>query len=114
MNQEGLARGIVVGMLTVVLITSGAAVWNRQQVSSMVQLHAALPENGGWSTNILYTQVGEPLNLQMVSDDVVHGFAVGRQVGPDITLYPGIPTSTTLSFDQPGTYTFYCTRWCGP
>jgi mono/diheme cytochrome c family protein len=27
---------------------------------------------------------------------------------------PGQVVETTLTFDQPGTYTFYCTRWCGP
>jgi mono/diheme cytochrome c family protein len=26
---------------------------------------------------------------------------------------PGKVTDVTLIFDEPGTYTFYCTRWCG-
>ena len=26
---------------------------------------------------------------------------------------PGKVTDVTLTFDKPGTYTFYCTRWCG-
>jgi cytochrome c oxidase subunit 2 len=116
MNQEWLARGTVAVMLAAVVIVTVAGVWDMdgQQYPSTVQLHAALPEYGGWSTDILYAKVGEPLHLQMVSDDVVHGFGVGRKEWADIELYPGIPTFTTLSFDQPGTYTFYCTRWCGP
>jgi mono/diheme cytochrome c family protein len=27
---------------------------------------------------------------------------------------PGEMTEVTLRLDKPGTYTFYCTRWCGP
>jgi hypothetical protein len=27
---------------------------------------------------------------------------------------PGQVTETTLTFDRPGTHTYYCTRWCGP
>jgi mono/diheme cytochrome c family protein len=28
-------------------------------------------------------------------------------------IEPGKVTDVTLNFDTPGTYTFYCTRWCG-
>ncbi len=27
---------------------------------------------------------------------------------------PGVITELEMVFDRPGTYTFYCTRWCGP
>ena len=81
------------GCWLLVLIASGTAVWDRQQGSSRVQLHAAMPENGGWSTDILYAQVGEPLNLQMVSDDVVHGFA-GRATGRP--RYPTLSRDTRI------------------
>jgi len=30
-----------------------------------------------------------------------------------VDVLPGKPTEVTLTFDEPGTYTFYCTRWCG-
>jgi hypothetical protein len=29
-------------------------------------------------------------------------------------LRPGEVSEVTLTFDHPGTYTFYCDRWCGP
>ena len=85
-----------------------------------VILRAAMPESGGWQPGHLSARVGEPLQLRLTSDDVVHGFAVG--VGPDgqkhesseVEVRPGEVTALTLTFDQPGTYTYTCTRWCGP
>ena len=73
-----------------------------------------MPENGGWSQDNFTVAVGQALNLKIVSDDVVHGFAIGQQTEPDIELMPGVIQNVSLSFDQPGTYIFYCTRWCGP
>ncbi len=31
-----------------------------------------------------------------------------------IDLKPGEWVNLNLTFDRPGTYIFYCTRWCGP
>jgi mono/diheme cytochrome c family protein len=44
---------------------------------------------------------------------VVHGFAVGQLDAPTVDLPPGQVVDTTLTLAQPGTYTYYCTRWCG-
>jgi len=65
-----------------------------------------MPEN-------LTARVGEPLNLRLISDDVVHSFAIGQSEREPIDVLPGVANEVTLIFDQPGTYTFYCTRWCG-
>ena len=76
-------------------------------------IHARMPESGSWSVDSLHAAVGEPLHLRFVSDDVVHGFAVGKLDAPAVDILPGKITDLTLLFDSPGTYTFYCTRWCG-
>lgn len=78
-----------------------------------VVLHARMPENGGWSEETLHARVGEPLRLRMTSDDVLHSFAIGQTDDPAIDLLPGEWVETSLVFDRPGRYTFYCTRWCG-
>jgi mono/diheme cytochrome c family protein len=72
-----------------------------------------MPENGGWSQDVIYGAVNEPMRLRLISDDVVHGFAVGQSDHREVEIYPGKISEVELLFDHPGEYTFYCTRWCG-
>jgi len=76
-------------------------------------VHARMAENGGWNPNIIKAEAGKPLHLKLTSDDVVHGFAVGQMDLQSVDIMPGKVTDTILTFDKPGIYTFYCTRWCG-
>lgn len=76
-------------------------------------IHAQVAENGGWSPDVIHANAGEPLHLQLTSDDVVHGFAVGQMDMDAVDVMPGKVTDLTLTFDKPGVYTFFCTRWCG-
>lgn len=80
----------------------------------VVSVHGRMSEDGGWTPDTIRAEVGRPLKLRLMSDDVVHGFGMGHSEAPPIDLDPGRPVETTLTFDQPGTYVFYCTRWCGP
>jgi mono/diheme cytochrome c family protein/plastocyanin len=77
------------------------------------ELHARMPENGGWSLESITAEVGQPIRLRMTSDDVLHSFAIGQSDSAPVDLVPGKWVETTLVFDKPGRYTFYCTRWCG-
>jgi hypothetical protein len=72
-----------------------------------------MAEDGGWAPDVLAARVGEPLELRLTSDDVIHGFAVGRHDSPEVEVVPGKWSATSLLFDKPGTYVYYCTRWCG-
>jgi mono/diheme cytochrome c family protein/plastocyanin len=76
-------------------------------------IHASMAESGGWSPGVLQAKVGEPLHLKFTSDDVMHGFAVGQMEMTPVDIEPGKVSETTLTFDKPGIYTFFCTRWCG-
>jgi len=82
--------------------------------SGVIEMHGQVAENGGWTPSNLTAQAGQPLNLRLTSDDVVHGFAVGQSSMPAIDVLPSKWTTATLMFERPGRYTFYCTRWCGP
>ena len=85
--------------------------WNRTPL-----IHARMADDGGWSPEVIYAEVGEPLHLRMTSDDVAHGFAVGQmdaQSTQAVDIEPGKISEVTLTFDKPGIYTFFCTRWCG-
>lgn len=76
-------------------------------------VHARMADTGGWNPDVIQAEVGKPLHLGLTSDDVVHGFAVGQMNLEAVDVEPGKVTEVTLSFAKPGTYTFYCTRWCG-
>ncbi len=103
-------------LLFVIVLVIGvplAAVLARSN-SDTIEIHAQMADNGGWTPSDLKAQVGQPLHLRLTSDDVMHGFAVGQSDAPALDVLPGQWTTTTLVFNQPGKYTFYCTRWCGP
>ena len=103
-------------LLARILITAGIILavgaplffWTRTPL-----IHARMAENGGWSPDVLQAEVGKPLHLRLTSDDVVHGFAVGQMDVDAVDVEPGKVTDVTLTFDKPGIYTFFCTRWCG-
>ena len=76
-------------------------------------IHVNMAEDGGWNPDTIKAEVGKPLHLRLTSDDVVHGFAVGQMDLEAVDVMPGKVTNFTLTFDKTGTYTFYCTRWCG-
>ncbi|MDF1515598.1 MAG: c-type cytochrome [Anaerolineae bacterium] len=116
MKTERLAYIILITAMISIIFFSVAG-YLRQTAhrdSSPIQLQAAMPENGGWSIDHMTVEIGEPLQLHLTSQDVIHGFAVGQITMDDIELYPGQPVTTSITFNTPGTYTFYCTRWCGP
>jgi len=111
MKQERWARFIVL----ILAVSAGIAAlayrfWGNPGI---IEVRAAMPENGGWLTPNLNGQVAEPLNLRLISNDVVHSFALGQSDFEPVGVLPGKPVDITLTFDKPGTYTFYCTRWCG-
>ena len=76
-------------------------------------LHARMAENGGWTPQTIYAHAGQPVHLRITSDDVMHSFAIGRSDQPAVDIEPGKVTELSLTFERPGIYTFYCTRWCG-
>ncbi len=97
--------GVVLGLPLAVLL----ARW----VRPATELHARIAEAGGWTPADLTVPVGQPLRLRLTSDDVTHGFAIGQSDLPALDVEPGKVIETTLTFDRPGKYVFYCTRWCG-
>ena len=109
--NERLARIFVTVLLLGGSLAVGISWWSAQ--ADVITLHAHMPEEGGWVPTDLTVEAGQPLHLRLTSDDVMHGFAVGQSDQPAVDIKPGEMTDLTLTFDQPGTYTFYCTRWCG-
>jgi cytochrome c oxidase subunit 2 len=109
--MEKAARGLIIGLILGLIAVTGIAYWLSKE--KVIVVHAAMPENGGFSPADLSVEAGKLLRLRLVSDDVVHGFAIGQSDRPAIELLPGQASDVTLVFDRPGKYVFYCTRWCG-
>ena len=101
--------------LLLLLLISGLlmAIMIGRRTAEAVEIHAVMPERGGWLPGNLTAEAGVPLNLRLTSDDVMHGFAIGQLPWPAIDVKPGQMTELSLIFDEPGTYIYYCTRWCG-
>ncbi|MGB9590956.1 MAG: c-type cytochrome [Candidatus Kryptoniota bacterium] len=106
-HSELLSRLLVI---TGILLIIGALLYFWKNT---FLIHARTAESGGWTPDIIQAQVGKPLRLKFTSDDVVHGFAVGQMDMQSVDILPGKVAEITLTFDKPGRYTFYCTRWCG-
>lgn len=105
--QELIARILIV-LAVVVVVGTTLSVWARTPL-----IHARMAEDGGWSPEVIRTRVGTPLHLRFTSDDVMHGFAIGQMEMAAVDIEPGKVTEVEIMFDRPGTYTFFCTRWCG-
>jgi mono/diheme cytochrome c family protein len=109
MKAEWIARLMVV--FTVGAVVAGVGVsWLLRPQTPL--LHARMAETGGWTPESLKAVVGQPLQLRLTSDDVMHSFAIGQSDQPPVDVKPGEISEVTLTFDRPGKYTFYCTRWC--
>jgi mono/diheme cytochrome c family protein/plastocyanin len=106
-RAELLSRMLIIGG---VFLSIGIPLlfWTRTPL-----IHARMADDGGWSPDVIQAEAGKPLELHFTSDDVVHGFAVGQTDMEAVDIEPGKVTDITLTFDRPGIYTFFCTRWCG-
>jgi len=111
MKRSELISRILITMALVGAVGAPLYFWSRTPL-----VHAHIAEDGGWSPDVIQAEAGKPLHLRFTSDDVVHGFAVGQmdtQNVEAVDIEPGKVTDIELTFDKPGIYTFFCTRWCG-
>ena len=70
------------------------------------------PEVGAVTANELHIPVGEPVEVRLFSEDVIHSFWV-PELGRKTDLVPGHPNTTVLQADEPGVYRGVCAEFCG-
>jgi cytochrome c oxidase subunit 2 len=112
---EYVARVSTVGLLIGLAVAFAAATLGRFGSSAQeIELIARQPAAGGWSRERIVVNQGERVRLRIRSEDVVHGFAIGRLGVEAKPIEPGKVTTVEFVADRTGEFTFYCTMWCDP
>jgi cytochrome c oxidase subunit 2 len=70
------------------------------------------PELGITTANELHVPVGEPVRVELTSDNVIHSFWIPRLAGKTDVI-PGQTNSMWFEADQAGTYRGQCAELCG-
>ena len=65
-----------------------------------------------YTANEVHIPVGQPVDLQLVSADVIHSFWAPRLHGK-VDLIPGMDNRIRIQADEPGVYHGACAEFCG-
>lgn len=60
----------------------------------------------------IHIPVGEPVDLELVTRDVIHSFWIPKLHGK-VDLIPGHPNHIRIQADEPGVYAGQCAEYCG-
>lgn len=81
--------------------------------ASQWQWRFAYPDMpGSGETDVLHLPAGEPVDILVTAEDVIHSFWIPR-LGGKIDAIPGRKNSIRLQADRPGTYRGICAEYCG-
>ncbi|RZU01257.1 cytochrome c oxidase subunit 2 [Rivibacter subsaxonicus] len=107
-----LAYGLVVGERLLPL--PGSAPPQRiEAVAAQWNWTFRYPEQGGVETrNVLLLPAGTPVDMVVVSKDVIHAFWVPRFAGK-VDAVPGRINRLRIQADRPGRYEGICDEFCG-
>ncbi len=68
--------------------------------------------DGVETANEIHIPVGEPVRVQLTTDDVIHSFWV-PQLAPKVDTIPGRTNTLVLQADEAGTFRGQCAEFCG-
>lgn len=81
--------------------------------ASQWQWRFAYPDiAGAVETAVLHLPSGQPVDIVVTADDVIHSFWIPR-LGGKIDAIPGRENIIRLEADKPGTYRGICAEYCG-
>ncbi len=67
---------------------------------------------GSGETAVLHLPAGEPVDIVVTAEDVIHSFWIPR-LGGKIDAIPGRENTIRLEASKPGTYRGICAEYCG-
>lgn len=70
------------------------------------------PDAGVVTANEVHVPVGEPVRIDLVSDNISHSFWVPELAGK-VDLVPGQPNQLRVTADGPGEHLGMCAEYCG-
>lgn len=77
-----------------------------------IDIIARMPDDGGFTPDMIRLNRGEHVRLRLSAPDVVHGFEI-PELGVSVPeIYPGHVVEVTFTPNQVGRFAFACTRWC--
>jgi cytochrome c oxidase subunit 2 len=112
---------ILLGLLVAALIlgeqllprTGGAAPLRIEAHASQWQWQFAYPDTPGAArSDVLHMPAGQPVDIVVTADDVIHSFWIPR-LGGKIDAIPGHRNVIRLAADKPGIYRGICAEYCG-
>jgi cytochrome c oxidase subunit 2 len=106
---------VVVGLFALLLATIfyvpyGESAGSRKQVVRVTGVQFA------WAVSPTEVRAGVPVEFQLSTRDVNHGFGIYDPNGDYVTqiqVVPGRTQTLVWTFDEPGTYTVLCLEFCG-
>lgn len=107
-----LAFGIPIGHRMLPLPVEGEEVLRIDVTGHQWWWQVNYPGQGIEMRDELHIPAGQPVNLHLTSNDVIHSFWV-PQLGGKLDMLPGRTNVLRLQADEPGTYHGQCAEFCG-
>lgn len=114
-----IVPAIILAVLGVVTVTTGRALRPAGRDPLVVQVvgkdwwwAAVYPRAGIVTANEIHLPVGQPIEVRLTSDNVIHSFWVPELAGKVDTI-PGQVNVLRFTVDRAGTYLGVCAEFCG-
>jgi cytochrome c oxidase subunit 2 len=114
-----VAPVIILAVLAVVTVNTTEALRNPEAGELRIAVvgkrwwwDVTYPDSGVRTANEIHIPVGQPVDIELTSDNVIHSFWVPQLAGKVDTI-PGQTNHLRLTATSPGTYRGECAEYCG-
>ncbi len=114
-----LAPLVILAVLAVVTVNTTSALRNPSRDALHIEVGGQLwwwsvryPETNFETANEIHIPTGQPIDLILRSDNVIHSFWVPELAGKE-DVVPGQTNHLRFTADHPGRYTGRCAEFCG-